>query len=749
MSRFAPASLQRLEPRRLLASVTGIVFHDVNADGAVNEPYRIPSATVYADLNHSAVRESGEPLAVSDGDGNYQLLLDPGTYRIRAQFPSGYVQPNPFTGHYNVTVAGTDVEHLNIGALTASKVTGTVYNDRNQNGVNEEAVLPNREVYLDLNRNGAQEPDEPFNAVGTNGLYAFNLKPGAYSIRAVLPPGWRATGPTGGNREVTVLADTGHMFEDFGQSRTAQFTGLVYNDANGNGRRDLTEAAAVGWEVWADQNRNGVRDAGEPVGTSAADGYVSLDVGGNPGNFTVTPKAGWASPPPVQYSTQDWTGAELTHSLAVRQQSRLTGTVRQDVTGSGGGNGLEMPGIGVYVDLNNNASRDAGEPMTQTDEFGVFYLARGPGTYTVRTVLPAGYTYVNAGSAGRTGTIPAGGPVDVNVGTFAPYKANADNGAVTGTIREVQDRGPMYGPGERPLAGVTVWLDQNFDDQPNPGEPSTQTDASGYYAIWGLKFGAKYLRAALPAGYVTAAGRSIASVDYSSGGGARDSYWFNVFRAAAPAVVDQGARYDAAARPTLWAKFNKNVAYSLEPADVVLRNTSTGEAFPVTVTWDGPRFTATFSPVVPGGALPDGNYRATLRKGYLKDALGQASTQDVTFDFFVLAGDANRDRTVNFTDLLALAKNYNQSGKAYADGDFNGDGLVNFADLLILAKAYNKTLPAPSPAPLMSASSSVVTPRKTGLASDEDTAKPVYSTKPVERPAPPTKAKPVPRPAKR
>jgi hypothetical protein len=42
-----------------------------------------------------------------------------------------------------------------------------------------------------------------------------------------------------------------------------------------------------------------------------------------------------------------------------------------------------------------------------------------------------------------------------------------------------------------------------------------------------------------------------------------------------------------------------------------------------------------------------------------------------------------------------LAKIYNGTGKTWADGDFNRDGTVNFTDLLILAKAYTKALPPP------------------------------------------------------
>ena len=90
--------------------------------------------------------------------------------------------------------------------------------------------------------------------------------------------------------------------------------------------------------------------------------------------------------------------------------------------------------------------------------------------------------------------------------------------------------------------------------------------------------------------------------------------------------------------------------------------------------------------------LGDGNYTATLSKG-------STLADDVPMSFFVLNGDANHDRTVDFSDLLILAKNYGKTGGlTAADGDFNYDGSVDFSDLLLLAKKYGSTLAAPAAA---------------------------------------------------
>ena len=57
-------------------------------------------------------------------------------------------------------------------------------------------------------------------------------------------------------------------------------------------------------------------------------------------------------------------------------------------------------------------------------------------------------------------------------------------------------------------------------------------------------------------------------------------------------------------------------------------------------------------------------------------------------------GDLNGDGSVNFTDLLALAQHYNNTGVDWSKGDLNYDGSVNFSDLLALAQHYNNTAAA-------------------------------------------------------
>ena len=52
---------------------------------------------------------------------------------------------------------------------------------------------------------------------------------------------------------------------------------------------------------------------------------------------------------------------------------------------------------------------------------------------------------------------------------------------------------------------------------------------------------------------------------------------------------------------------------------------------------------------------------------------------------------------VGFPDLVAVAQNYDQSGRSWSTGDFDGDGVVGFPDMVVVAQNYDKQLAAPPP----------------------------------------------------
>jgi parallel beta-helix repeat protein len=169
--------------------------------------------------------------------------------------------------------------------------------------------------------------------------------------------------------------------------------------------------------------------------------------------------------------------------------------------------------------------------------------------------------------------------------------------------------------------------------------------------------------------------------------------------AVAPAVSQ--ASFTFATSHLLLYQFSEDVRASLGPSDVVLTNLTTGTNVPtshIALTYDTHNFAYILFPGYPNGALPDGNYRASIVASGVTDASGNPLPANHVYDFYVLAGDANRDRRVDFSDLAILAQNYNTTLKSFTGGNFNYDpaGKVDFDDLALLAQRYNTSLPAPA-----------------------------------------------------
>jgi uncharacterized delta-60 repeat protein len=170
-----------------------------------------------------------------------------------------------------------------------------------------------------------------------------------------------------------------------------------------------------------------------------------------------------------------------------------------------------------------------------------------------------------------------------------------------------------------------------------------------------------------------------------------------------PAVND--AAFEYANRQGVRLTFSEDLGESVDLDDLRLeRLGSPNQTFPpLFVNFNfggGLPTTATWYYGTSETQLPDGNYRATLKAGSVRDLAGNALAADYVFDFFVLAGDANRDRKVDFSDLVTLAQNYGATGKDFSTGDFNYDTAVDFQDLVILAQHYNTSLPAPAGSPV-------------------------------------------------
>ena len=155
--------------------------------------------------------------------------------------------------------------------------------------------------------------------------------------------------------------------------------------------------------------------------------------------------------------------------------------------------------------------------------------------------------------------------------------------------------------------------------------------------------------------------------------------------------------FDYEQRQAVDFSFNRPINPStLAATDLVVENLTTGQTlasnlFSLSAT-DGTNqnFTLNYN-IAANGPMPNGDYRVTIPAFSVTGANGGSLDQDTTATFFVLAGDANRDRTVDLADFVILRNNFG-SGTLFSQADFSYDDQVDLDDFVILRNNFGATL---------------------------------------------------------
>src|SRR4051794_14504991 len=172
----------------------------------------------------------------------------------------------PVSGSGNGSIKLATAEPTPATKPPPGAIAGVKFNDLNGDGKRQagEPGLPNVRIYLDANHNGILDAGERSTLTNAAGQYAFaGLPAGGYQVREVKPAGWRQTAPATGFYNVLLPIGGAITGRDFGNTRTVRISGTVFNDANGNGVRNVGEAGLSGFQVYLDANNNGVFNAGE------------------------------------------------------------------------------------------------------------------------------------------------------------------------------------------------------------------------------------------------------------------------------------------------------------------------------------------------------------------------------------------------------------------------------------------------------------------------------------------------------
>jgi hypothetical protein len=95
------------------------------------------------------------------------------------------------------------------------------------------------------------------------GNYKFaNLPNGNHRIRVVVQTGWRPTDPAPGYYDFPQTTDMVTWELNFLLTQKVMISGSVFNDLDGDGKKDSGEAGLAGWKVFLDADNNGVLDSG-------------------------------------------------------------------------------------------------------------------------------------------------------------------------------------------------------------------------------------------------------------------------------------------------------------------------------------------------------------------------------------------------------------------------------------------------------------------------------------------------------
>ena len=435
-----------------LGSIDGYVWTDTNGNGQPD-----PGETGIANVIITLIDENGNTVATTttNDDGQYSFTNIPeGNYTVVVgEGPDGTELTTTNTYTITITDEGENITDIDFGFdWSNGSITGIVYNDDNENGIQDKDEKGIGGVTVTL-------VDENGNTVATtttneDGSYTFEeVEPGDYTVVVGADPnGGDLT--TSGNVNITITP--GNNTEvDFGFDTPAgTVTGIVFNDKNGNGIQDPGEEGLPGISVSIiDSN------TGQVIATTITDENGNYTFDNVPtGEYNVIvgegPEGTKPSTPTSQTITVENNSTTNVEFGFEPQEGTITGIVFDDQNGNGiqdpGENGLS--GITVTItDENGNVIE-----TTTTDNNG---------NYTFENVPVGNYNVViGEGPEGTKPSTPTSQTITVTHNTtstvefgFAPKE-----GTVVGSVFDDQNGNGIKDVDEGGIEGITVTLvDEN------------------------------------------------------------------------------------------------------------------------------------------------------------------------------------------------------------------------------------------------------------------------------------------------
>jgi len=489
--------------------IVGCKYLDLDGDGFRDgdEP-GIKNVRIYIDSNANGQLDAGEQNTLTDKNGAWSFNVAGGTYRIREERVNG-INGQPLERDFpqstppnnipllDVTVApGQTFACAQVGDTPLYQIEVNKFRDIDRSGTRNvvggvlEPPIANVPFILDLNGNGGWDSgSEPIAITDADGVVLFrDLRAGNYPVLEIFPSVLPAAvgGGAPGNLNAPV-ATTPNPIVVSAPGPQARFQGSISREQPIL-VTDATYTLKPKDPKFVDTNRDGIQQPGED--SIAATGVRPI-FANTPVPFPATnpSPALIFTPVPVNNPSGGNGGVGNTRpNITVFKYNDLNANGRYEQTQGE----APLSGVSVFLDTNNNGAADAGEPQLQTNAQGRgAFTNLEPGSYTVREVVPAGF------SPSTSAVVPLTlSTQDANV-TFA----NTPNSNITGCKFEDFNLNGYRDGNEPAISGVTVYLDTNNNGALDGGEASTTSNQFGTFAFNNLAPGTYNLREVVPPGY--------------------------------------------------------------------------------------------------------------------------------------------------------------------------------------------------------------------------------------------------------
>ncbi|MBS4028220.1 MAG: choice-of-anchor B family protein, partial [Ignavibacteriales bacterium] len=224
------------------ASITGTKFHDRDGDGEKDgNEEGLANWKIF--LSGARVDST-----VTGNDGNYSFQnLPAGNYFLQERTQSGWVQTfPPFTQYSYTLISGDSLTEQNFGNFRLGKISGKKFHDANANGLfdNGEAGLSNWKIKL-------FGVGYETTATNVNGEFSFSsVLAGTYTLSEIQKSGWEQTFPPTNSYTVSMVSGTDTSSLLFGNYQRSSISGTVFEDNNGNGVKEGSDAGLQNWTVY-------------------------------------------------------------------------------------------------------------------------------------------------------------------------------------------------------------------------------------------------------------------------------------------------------------------------------------------------------------------------------------------------------------------------------------------------------------------------------------------------------------------